>query len=488
MPGVSLMPTLQQCDSASSSWGHDAPHWLTEKIKRGGNVSILVLGASGSCGRWSRIGQFHSSHRQKPPAYPDATVLLPDGAGDCGDRAECNPLHSKSAAVFPTWNAWPTHLEKLLRSCWENERVHVRNQWCREQPASGTAMLVGVAAAKPETFDADVVLLETANNDLPADTPAFREQALATNEILATQLRELPLARLPFVMFLETSWRYAARGQHVSGEEWQLQALRRHQLAHTSLTPITAALHESHKATAPKGGWLPNVYFQDLTHPSRFGQKLIAGVVARRLTSQLVARLAAPSTESTDGAKLLHDGPSERQFLTEQASAFFSVANAARSLLDFTDPSAHRSFVVHKSGFARQEDVAGKPGFIAKAIGAELVVRLPPSSVAALIGPLCTYENAGALELALVTVPAATSSSSCPDYARAAKAGSRVVLSTVDTLWAAKASLHWWLPTGLSAAHAAPCMWLAMRVVNAEPPRQEHKVKLLALLVSHSSD
>eukprot|EP00964_Phaeocystis_antarctica_P075963 scaffold46953_cov62-Phaeocystis_antarctica.AAC.5 len=27
-------------------------------------------------------------------------------------------------------------------------------------------------------FDADIVLLESANNDLPEDTPAFREQAL----------------------------------------------------------------------------------------------------------------------------------------------------------------------------------------------------------------------------------------------------------------------------------------------------------------------
>ena len=113
----------------------------------------------------------------------------------------------------------------------------------------------------------------------------------------------------------------------------------------------------------------------------------------------------------------------------------------------------------------------------------------------------------------MITAPAATGASKCPDYMHAAKAGSRVVLSSVDTLWHAEASLHWiqlaptltlilmqpnpqpkpnpnqaslhwWLPSGLSATHAAPCMWLAMRVVAATPPRERNKVKLLALLVS----
>ena len=44
----------------------------------------------------------------------------------------------------------------------------------------------------------------------------------------------------------------------------------------------------------------------------------------------------------------------------------------------------------------------------------------------------------------MITAPAATSSSKCPDYMHAAKAlGSRVALSTVDTLWHAEVSLHW---------------------------------------------
>ena len=45
------------------------------------------------------------------------------------------------------------------------------------------------------------------------------------NEILARQLQELPLARQPFLMWLETSWRGACKGQHLSGEQLQLQAL-----------------------------------------------------------------------------------------------------------------------------------------------------------------------------------------------------------------------------------------------------------------------
>ena len=47
-------------------------------------------------------------------------------------------------------------------------------------------------------------------------------------------------------------------------------------------------MHAAHKAAAPTGDWLSTVYFQDSTHPSRFGQKLVAGVMAHRLTRQLV--------------------------------------------------------------------------------------------------------------------------------------------------------------------------------------------------------
>ena len=257
----------------------------------------------------------------------------------------------------------------------------------------------------PQTFDADILLLETANNDLPDDTPAFREQALALNEIFARQLLELPLSRQPFLMWLETSWRGACKGQHVSGEPVQLQALRAHGLAHTSLGPITAAMHATHKAVAPKVDWLSTVYFQDSTHPSRFGQKLAAGVMAHRLTRQLLHR--QPDPHPSDQTAATDDGApppaqrgdshrGKRKFLTQQAADFFNVGSS-HGLLDFTDPllagRAPRGFVAHKAGFARLEDVSGKPGFIATTIGAEVAVRLPPFTAAALVGPLCTYAH-----------------------------------------------------------------------------------------------
>ena len=216
-----------------------------------------------------------------------------------------------------------------------------------------------------------------------------------------------------------------------------------------SLGPITAAMHASHKAAAPKGDWLSNVYFQDSTHPSRFGQKLVAGVMAQRLTRQLVHRHTAHETVAltqADGATVQRGERGQRKgdFLTQQAADFFSVAS--HTLLDFTDPvlaaRAPRAFVVHKAGFARLEDVPGKPGFIATAIGAEVVVRLPPFCATALVGPLCTYADAGVIEISVITEPTDTISSKCPAYVHADKAGSRVALSTVDTLWHAEASLQ----------------------------------------------
>ena len=162
-------------------------------------------------------------------------------------------------------------------------------------------------------------------------------------------------------------------------------------------------MHASHKAAAPKGDWLSSVYFQDSTHPSRFGQKLVAGVMAQRLTRQLVHRHTAPLTAAADGAPVQRGERGQSKFLTQQAADFFSVAS--HTLLDFTDPvlaaRAPRAFVVHKVGFARLEDVPGKPGFIATAIGAEVVVRLPPFCAAALVGPLCTYADAATLTLTL---------------------------------------------------------------------------------------
>ena len=89
----------------------------------------------------------------------------------------------------------------------------------------------------------------------------------------------------------------------------------------------------------------------------------------------------------------------QSKFLSQLAADFFSVAS--HTLLDFTDPvlahRAARAFVAHKAGFARLEDVPGKPGFVATAIGAEVVVRLPPFCASALVGPLCTYADAATL-------------------------------------------------------------------------------------------
>ena len=129
-------------------------------------------------------------------------------------------------------------------------------------------------------------------------------------------------------------------------------------------------MHAAHKAAAPTGDWLSTVYFQDSTHPSRFGQKLVAGVMAHRLTRQLVHR--QPDPHASDQTAAADDGgdrappPAQRgdshrgkrKFLTQQASDFFSVGSS-HSLLDFTDPllagRAPRGFVAHKAGFARLE-------------------------------------------------------------------------------------------------------------------------------------
>ena len=93
-------------------------------------------------------------------------------------------------------------------------------------------------------------------------------------------------------------------------------------------------MHAAHKAAAPTGDWLSTVYFQDSTHPSRFGQKLVAGVMAHRLTRQLVHR--QPDPHPSDQTAAADDGTpppvqrgdshrGKRKFLTQQAAPAFTL-------------------------------------------------------------------------------------------------------------------------------------------------------------------
>ena len=93
-------------------------------------------------------------------------------------------------------------------------------------------------------------------------------------------------------------------------------------------------MHAAHKAAAPTGDWLSTVYFQDSTHPSRFGQKLVAGVMAHRLTRQLVHRQPDPhppdqTAAADDGApppaQRADSHRGKRKFLTQQAAPTFTL-------------------------------------------------------------------------------------------------------------------------------------------------------------------
>ena len=60
------MPTPEQCDAASSSWGRAAPHWLTDKITRRETHAKKVAWVTAS---W-RSGGF-SQHQIMPKAALD---------------------------------------------------------------------------------------------------------------------------------------------------------------------------------------------------------------------------------------------------------------------------------------------------------------------------------------------------------------------------------------------------------------------------------
>ena len=185
-------------------------------------------------------------------------------------------------------------------------------------------------------------------------------------------------------------------------------------------------------------------------------------------------------------------------FASQAALDAFRNSNPFHLHVYKDEDKAYRA-AVH--GWAAMEDVQGKPGFIATAVGANVTWVLPGDLVTkrARFGilhvvHLKSYLHMGVMLVAVTAIPPPAAGQ--PNQNATARAptggstGGELLLAqlVVDTLWQNKVSepvvaeLRW------SSAQVPPGSKLLIRVAviqprSADPPRTEHKIKLVELVV-----
>ena len=379
-------------------------------------------------------------------------------------------------------NAWPAWLAKILRDEW-GERVKVTNlcergvgteYWVAEVLRRGGTTRSAVARA-------DIVLVDTASNDGFEHGAEAYTRPVENTELLLHSLLSLP--RRPFAMWVTAYWRDFAHQAHSSAEAAHLSVLAPADVPHTSLARMFGPVRHD----AELAQWLTQIYYQDCCHPSLYGQKLIAAVVARRLLKQLQVP-ADLSVASSFPVPMAPSPPHAALAAHHQALA----APAAATSFDWTySREGEVTPVVHSVGFEQTADHAGKLGFVSTQLGSHLVLRLPPHTTRVLLGMLHSYEGVGAIALELLhhqtaREAAADDKAACGVWETAngtavplpALNGPKPPSPVLDTRWPLHASVHHFVDAAVPDELVKPCMWLRGTAVEAAPQRRTHKLFL----------
>ena len=283
--GLEYRPTLELCEASNINWGRYSSHGSAAVRRRLGQpLEIVALGASITCG--SHVANLAFGGRDTRRRHRDGTR---------GDLTA----------------AWPAQLELALRSCWGDGAARVRNE-CSGARGSDFFM-EAVAAGQVNLSTADVVIIETASNDneqyVQHEGGAGRgESGIAGYvETLARLLLALP--RRPFVLWLTAGWRGFEYGRAESAEETHLRVTRHLGVPHLSLLSALQPVDHDEETV----DLTTHALYQDCCHPSRLGHKIIASLVAHRLTRQLemaAARGAAATVSSSSSSSSSPPPPS----------------------------------------------------------------------------------------------------------------------------------------------------------------------------------
>lgn len=489
--------TEQMCEASQTNWGGDGMN-----IRRaadqlfscdgGRGLNVYVVGGSITCG----AGQNRATRPDSP--CPSLKSGIP-----CYD------------------DAWPKKLEDILNTRYPCSQPGVRHTVVNDC-VGGVASdyWVDKFAQDRRILDhplttADVVLVETAANDGWLETTT---EAQVNTELLARLLRRLDSR--PLAMWITASWHGGAYnwtdpavarrklGYHRDAEDEHLKVMRYYNIPHISVLQAFQPLAGS----VARHEFLQNVFQTDVVHPSRLGHKMIASIVAHRLTKQ---------TRVASRAGIWFAGYSSSAYIIPRVLSREAAHQA--TILDRVDEEPlHFDFITHssvqnmtgsiveRSGFEFVEDVPGKLGLIGTTVGSNVTLALPDLKTGLVhIGALHSYQNMGLMTVSLI-VPDLNISNvgddantgtfaiqrRCRRLVRAGPpssaeaAGEKVetlVSRTIDTLWEQRVSVmessHLYITMRSLKQRKVHCGWLRFSIEEAAPSRTKNKIKLLQVSV-----
>eukprot|EP00667_Euglena_gracilis_P007017 EG_transcript_7086 len=462
--GHEFRPTAEMCLASRALEGHvgraAAVAARLARCEGGGGLQVTVFGGSVSCGRCL------TDHK-------DRVCLGQPKRSWYG--LECRK------------EAYPKLLEDALNLAFPCPRRHIVVNRCRS--GSGSDFFVSQMGQymkdRGETAleMADLVIAETSTNDVMDlakhhKTQLHNRTALIQffTEALVRQLLLLP--KRPLLLYLHASWRnYAGRD---SAPPYHNDAAHAH--AHVLKyyhIPQVSAMAALQPLYAPaRRDWLTRFYFCDAPgHPTAFGHQLLAALLLYNVRRDvaLVEHLEDFDHLADHTAGLppsLADAPKLAVYEGMMRGAVYEY-------LDLRNGTEAGYLVLSNpnSSFQFMEDVPNKPGLIAMAVGATLLLNLthglapllPHQPYLTTVGHLISYAHMGRATFTVVTL----------NGTRWVNVLAEV---TVDFATQERVSIYQAvaLPWTLTNATAnATEVGLYVEALPSDPARPENKVKLL---------
>ena len=307
----------------------------------------------------------------------------------------------------------------------------------------------------------------------------------------------LKLPRRPALLWLTSSWRGhegvfdVAPPGHLDAD-----AEHRHVLSYYAVPQVSMVEAFQPLMRPRRRRWLTDGYFHDQVHPTALGHKMIASALLASVRADL--RYARATTAMRGAAKTAAASPAAAPLpellpplaVPRDVAALYDDEAGAAHRVDLT-VAGEQSRVVEATGFRVYEDVPSKPGLIASAVGARLVVALPVAAAALAagsaltsatsVGYLTSYEGVGVFEAGVVT----SSDEACA-WPPARDAAAAVATKRVDARGLARVSVYANAELFWEMRAPSRCAWLQLTVAAAEPAREESKVKLFDVTTMQS--
>jgi len=432
--------SCKQMKQTQSSFGDtEARARLLDKLKSGRCITVLAFGGSITYGNW---------------------------IGPGGDA------HQRNAEL-----AFPANLKRWLdlRFPCSSESGHDVQNW--GHPAVGSNVHVSKVQELAQQdylplLHSDWVIVDTAHND---DDQLKHEDDIIKlyTELLARQLLSVPSH--PALVWLVTTWNLNGRPPYYNSawhtHEWVLHYYNIPQLS--VITPLLPNLTNVATNSA-----IQKLYKEgNSLHPKKNGHKILAQILVHWL---LAGCYTGPPQVASDAifnqpVRL----PAPMVASQDDVSKFGLFSNFLH--IDFTNDEWKEANRFQAHGWMLGEDVPGKPGFLATAVGAKLLLGLNLQSSkktlrSITLGFLSSYENMGTMK---VSIKVPRNVSQCERLPEVSGEMTQQT-ETVDCLWSQNLSIH---SVHVIHMQIPKCMVLEVDVADSFPVRVASKIKLLDLSI-----